>query len=105
MQWFIRFYGRIAPARRPLEIPVPERPRHLPQYRYLLVDSAARLAGIQTGLRSLEVRTSPGTSESRLLRYITNVDETFYRLCGDLERRSPHGPPHRPIRELHRLCS
>ena len=97
MQWFIRFYGRIAPARRPLETPVPERPRHLPQYRDLLVDSAARLAGIQTGLRSLEVRTSPGTSESRLLRYITNVDETFYRLCEDLERPQPTSVhPHRP---------
>ncbi|MGH8625492.1 MAG: hypothetical protein ACREYC_09530, partial [Gammaproteobacteria bacterium] len=69
MQWFIRFYGRIRPARRPLEIPVPERPKHLPQYRDLLVDSAARLAGIQTGLRSLEVRTSPDTNESRLSLY------------------------------------
>lgn len=100
MQWFIRFYGRIGPARHPLETPVPERPKHLSQYRDLRVDSAARLAGIQTGLRSLEVRTSPGTSESRLLRYIMNVDETFYRLREDLDRRSSHGHPQRPQREL-----
>ncbi len=49
MQWFIRFYRRMGPARRPLDTPVPERPKHLPQYQDLLVDSAARLAGIQTG--------------------------------------------------------
>ena len=100
MQWFIRFYGRIGPGSRPLKRPLPERPEYLLAYRNLQLESAARLAGITTGLRSLEVRTSPDTSESDLLRYITNVDETFYWLSEDLGRRGPRGHPERPVREL-----
>lgn len=100
MQWFIRFYGRIGPGSRPLKRPLPERPEYLPAYRNLQLESAARLAGIQAGLRSLEVRTSPDTSESHLLRYITNVDETFYQLCEGLDRRGPRGHRQLPPREL-----
>jgi hypothetical protein len=77
LQWFVRFYGRIGPARRPLERPLPERPKYLRPYRNLVLESAARLAGIGRGLRSLELRTSPETDESRLLRYVRDADKTF----------------------------
>ena len=100
MQWFIRFYGRIGPARRPLETAAPRAAEISARISQLAARIGGPPCGHQTGLRSLEVRTSPDTSESRLLRYITNVDETFYWLCEDLGRRGPRGHPQRPLREL-----
>jgi hypothetical protein len=46
LQWFIRFYGRLSPARRPLTLRTQ-------------LESAAVIGGIGRGLRSLEVRSSP----------------------------------------------
>ena len=86
LQWFVRFYGRIGPARRPLERPLLERPDYLPAYGNLVLESAARLAGIGRGLRSLELRTSPDTNESRLSRYVRDADKTFDIVCANLER-------------------
>ena len=124
LQWFVRFYGRIGPARRPLERPLPERPKYLRPYRNLVLESAARLAGIGRGLRSLELRTSPETDESRLLRYVRDADKTFDGMykgpnrdrvlpetepqasiwfdgrCEDTEQRRSCGPRGRPPEEL-----
>ena len=53
LEWFIRFYGRIKPSRRPLE--------------RVMFDSAERVCGVSRGLRSLEVRTSPDPDQAILL--------------------------------------
>jgi hypothetical protein len=56
LQWFLRFYSRIGPGRRPIG----ER---------LMFECAAHTGGANRGLRSLEVRTSPERDLNRTLRY------------------------------------
>lgn len=48
LQWFVRFFGRIKPARKPID--------------KLRVESAAALGGARQGLRSLEFRAGPEAS-------------------------------------------
>jgi len=60
LQWFIRFYGRISPARRPAD--------------RLMIESAAAVAGAGQGLRSLEVRTSPPAGHTELWRFLQDLD-------------------------------
>ena len=55
MLWFIRFYGRLGAARRNLVGP------------RLQLQAAANLQGVGRGLRSLEMRTSPDSTMSRML--------------------------------------
>jgi len=61
LQWFVRFYGRISPLRRPIGTEI-------------LVEKAAELCGHGYGLRSLEVRTSPKKAQSKMLDYIVRAD-------------------------------
>jgi hypothetical protein len=81
LQWFVRFYGRIGPARHATESKLPA----LPEYKDLQLQSAAALCGIHRGLRSLELRTSPDTDESKLLLYLKNLDRTLLLLSLSLE--------------------
>ena len=60
LQWFIRFYGRLRPARNPIT-------------EEMQLHSAARLGGKGRGLLSLEIRTSPEDNKSSLARYIEKV--------------------------------
>jgi hypothetical protein len=79
LQWFVRFYGRIKPARDPVISDG------------LLFKSAAQVSGVGLGLKSLEVRTSPSTSMSDLLKFVTRVDEAA---AGIEKRERKH---HRPF--------
>ena len=56
LQWFIRFYSRIKPARRPID--------------KLGLASAVRLGGVGEGLCSLEFRTGPEKKISKLRRFV-----------------------------------
>lgn len=87
LQWFVRFYGRIGPARRATESKLPA----LEGYKDLQVQSAATLSGIHRGLRSLELRTSPDTDESGLQLYIASADETFQSLSEDESAAAKNG--------------
>jgi len=62
LQWFVRFYGRMSPAKRILS---PE----------VFLESALVLGGIDEGLRALEVRTSPEEDRSSLLQYMQRLDK------------------------------
>lgn len=75
LQWFVRFYGRIGPARRATDSKLPA----LEGYKDLQFQSAVVLCDIHRGLHSLELRTSPDTDESRLLLYLKNLDASA---CG-----------------------
>ena len=59
LQWFIRFYDRIKPARKPID--------------KLRVESAAAIGGTGHGLRSLEFRTGPEASESALRGFVART--------------------------------
>ena len=59
LQWFIRFYGRIKPARRPID--------------KLGLASAVNLGGTGEGLRSLEFRVGPEKSGSAMRRFVKDV--------------------------------
>ncbi|MGH8657203.1 MAG: hypothetical protein ACREV4_01580 [Gammaproteobacteria bacterium] len=61
LQWFIRFYGRIKPGRRPLS-------------KRLLTEAAASIGGHGAGLRSLEIRTAPDAHRSALLHFVRDID-------------------------------
>ena len=63
LQWFIRFYARSSPVKKPLTHGV-------------MIQSAAKTCGIGRGLRSLEARTSPESSQSEMLALIKKVDDT-----------------------------
>ncbi len=73
LQWFIRFYARLSPPKRPLPTAA-------------LLQSAARIGGIDRGLVSLEVRTSPDPAQSHLLQFVREVDGTAL----ELQRRKAH---------------
>jgi len=60
LQWFVRFYGRIKPAR--------------PKGTRLRLESALRINGMGKGLKSLEFRTAPDSGRSELLQYIYDID-------------------------------
>ncbi|MCI0628309.1 MAG: hypothetical protein L0387_42770 [Acidobacteria bacterium] len=60
LQWFIRFFGRIKPAR--------------PHGTRLLMESAACIDGIGKGLKSLEFRTAPDPARSKLLQYLRDIE-------------------------------
>jgi hypothetical protein len=68
LQWFIRFYARIKPAR-----PTRIRPAH-PNGIRALMESAATINGIGRGLKSLEFRTAPDPDRSNLLLYVGDID-------------------------------
>jgi hypothetical protein len=79
LQWFIRFFGRIGPGRRPIS---PE----------LLFECAAHAGGAGRGLRSLEVRTSPETEVWRMVAYAEAVRSAARRcLPADRRRRCEYG--------------
>lgn len=60
LQWFIRFFRRLKPARKPIT-------------EKMLLESAARLGGEHQGLRSLEIRTSPEITGKELLRTVERI--------------------------------
>lgn len=70
LHWFIRHYERIRPARALFS-------------DFAMLESAAITCGQRCGLRSLEVRTSPGGTRSQLL--------SFVRAVYDFARRQPVG--------------
>ena len=57
LQWFIRFFNRLQRGKTPLS-------------KQFLVRSALKMDGLGDGLRSHEIRTSPGTSEHQLGRMV-----------------------------------
>lgn len=59
LQWFIRFYGRIKPARKPIN--------------KMGLASAVRLGGVGEGLRSLEFRVGPEKSGSAMRSFVRDV--------------------------------
>lgn len=61
LQWFIRHYSRISPGRRPLHIGV--------QF-----ERAGQIGGVEDGLRSLEVRTSPDEDREKTLGGLLKID-------------------------------
>jgi hypothetical protein len=62
LQWFVRFYSRLRPARTPF-------------LTEALIESAASLDGAGYGLRALEVRTSPPAAVSELLQFVRDVEQ------------------------------
>ena len=62
LQWFVRFYGRIGPAKARLGWPA-------------LLDAAAELDGLGRGLMSLEVRRSPFATLSQNMDFIGSTAE------------------------------
>jgi hypothetical protein len=80
LQWFIRFYGRIGPGRRPIG-------------NDLLFECAAHAGGVGRGLRSLEVRTSPEPETGRMVEYAETVRATArrYLRAGPSRRRCEYG--------------
>ncbi len=62
LQWFVRFYGRMAAVRGNDLIG-----------NTFTIDAAANTCGLGSGLRALEVRTSPGESEEEIFRLICDV--------------------------------
>jgi hypothetical protein len=77
LQWFIRFYGRLGPGRRPFDD------------GGLLFESAAERGGLGQGLCSLEVRTSPNTSVSALWSYVRDFDRGLRRCMRPRRRNRP----------------
>lgn len=67
LQWFVRFFDRLRPAKRGLS----NRAR---------IHNAARLSGLGKGLRSFEVRTAPPKSKAELVTELADVEKVF----GDL---------------------
>lgn len=64
LQWFTRFYARLAPGRRPLGVRA-------------LVTSAAQVCGMGFGLRSLEFRISPAADQSSMRSMLVEVGEAL----------------------------
>jgi len=64
LQWFIRFYDRLRPARRPISRP-------------LLVETAAFICGKDIGLKSLEVRMSPPDTLADAKKQLEEIIEKF----------------------------
>lgn len=73
LQWFIRFYDRIKPARRPID--------------KLRVESAAKLAGAGAGLRSLELRTGPEASGSKLRAFVDKAHSAAEQVAVEIKER------------------
>ncbi|MBK8257827.1 MAG: hypothetical protein IPK82_34810 [Polyangiaceae bacterium] len=67
LQWFTRFYARMAAASRPMSTS-------------LLVRSAAATSGRKAGLRAIELRTSPESSYSGTRDLVKSVAETCRQL-------------------------
>jgi hypothetical protein len=65
---FIRFYERKSPLSRPIE--------------NVLVESAARISGIDSGLQSLEIRTSPEKDVTRQLAQLHSIRRQFQQVSG-----------------------
>jgi hypothetical protein len=63
LQYFIRFYDRISPARKPMK-------------SRLLCESILKTSGLEQGLRSLEIRTCPDPNFSETYNFIR--DYTYY---------------------------
>jgi hypothetical protein len=60
LQWFIRFYDRLRPARKPIAMRV-------------RTEGSAAVGGLGCGLRSLEVRTAPSHQEAELKKDIRGI--------------------------------
>ena len=67
LQWFVRFYSRMKVVAKTAG-------------KGLLFRAAAEQGGLRSGLRSLEVRTSPDPSISKLLAEVIEVDQAASRL-------------------------
>lgn len=72
LEWFVRFYGRSSPSRKPLS-------------KKLYIESAAKLCGVNHGLKSLEVRTSPKRDIKDLLILITDLKEQVEKIRRDFQ--------------------
>lgn len=75
LQWFLRFYGRLKPARSAVSMK-------------LLVESAANLCGEGIGLGSLEVRIGPVKSLAGNERNFRQIFETFEALSLEAAQRN-----------------
>ena len=75
LQWFIRFYGRLSPARKPIDYA-------------LRLQSAMAACGAGQGLRSLEVRTSPEPSISMLVSETKEIEQMLEHLTHKTAVRS-----------------
>lgn len=79
LQWFIRFFGRIKPLRKPLQ--------------NLLVECAFKTSGGQLnpsggairGLRSLEIRTAPKNDISELKQMLVSYIDSWIRIGSNAE--------------------
>jgi hypothetical protein len=78
LTWFVRFYGRLSPARQLLT-------------DHLQLQSAASLGGAGRGLRSLEVRTSPPTSIAEVRNFVDTVEQVAQSVSG--AEREPDNVP------------
>lgn len=70
LQWFIRHFHRIGPGRRVLS-------------DQILVESSANACGLGKGLRSMEIRTCPGDTQSGNFGFLQQIHQTFESLRND----------------------
>ncbi|MBC7821346.1 MAG: hypothetical protein IAG10_31040 [Planctomycetaceae bacterium] len=81
LQWFIRFYGRLRPARNPFST-------------RMQFQAAARVCGRDHGLRSLEVRTSPWADRDSLAEFVANLEQAHLDMI--VESSTPSFEPSLP---------
>jgi hypothetical protein len=74
LQWFVRFYNRMRPAKRQLATE-------------LNVKSAAVIDGRDEGLKSLEFRTAPSDKRSSLIGDLIGIDSAYHSI-----NSRPHSP-------------
>ncbi len=77
LQWFVRTYSRIKPGR-------------ITVGRKFVVRAAAKTCGVEKGLRSLEVRTSPEKSSSKILEIVRDFMDGMGEELRGGARRSPN---------------
>lgn len=65
LQWFTRFYGRLSPVKRLVSVPAQ-------------VQGACMTCGLGSGLRSLELRTSPDEDRSAMKRLVESIASSFH---------------------------
>lgn len=84
LQWFIRFYGRLRPARNSFS-------------ESLLIQAATKTCGYRQGLKSLEIRTSPWVDQVGLAKLIETAEKEHLKiLAANNDTRLRAGENHCP---------
>ncbi len=84
LQWFVRFYGRLRPARNPFSA-------------QMQFQAAAQVCGPDHGLRSLEVRTSPWADNESLTEFLASLEQEHLGLIAESGNPSNVPSPQRRL--------